>query len=56
MNLLELLELLELSLPDREQVVVVLMHVYNWTFHLVFVIAIFTVLNIIWHLIPKKEY
>ena len=46
----------EMSIPDREQVVIVLMNLYDWTFHLVFVIAIFTILNIIWHLIPKKEY
>ena len=40
----------------REQVIPVLMTIYQWTFHMVFIIAIFTVLNIIWHLIPKKEY
>jgi hypothetical protein len=45
-----------MNLPDREQVVVVLMDLYQWTFHLVFVIAIFTIGYIIWHLIPKKEY
>jgi hypothetical protein len=45
-----------MDLPDREQVTVVLMHAYQWTFHLVFVIALFTIGYIIWHLIPKKEY
>jgi len=44
------------NLPDREDVVAVLMNVYEWTFHLVFVIAVLTIGYLIWHLIPKKEY
>jgi hypothetical protein len=44
------------SIPDREEVVAVLMNLYDWTFHLVFVIAIFTIVYIIWHLLPRKEY
>jgi hypothetical protein len=45
-----------MSIPEREDVVSVLMNVYEWTFHLVFIVAIFTIAYIIWHLIPKKEY
>jgi hypothetical protein len=44
------------SLPDREEVVTVAMHLYDWTFHLVFVIAVLTIGYLIWHLIPRKEY
>jgi len=45
-----------MSLPERAQVVAVLMDIYQWTFRMVFIVAVFTVLNILWHLIPKKEY
>ena len=45
-----------MSLPERAQVVSFLMSVYEWTFHIIFILAIITVANIIWHLIPKKEY
>jgi len=45
-----------MELPDREQVIPILMDIYQWTFHLVFIVAVFTVLNILWHLFPRKEY
>jgi hypothetical protein len=45
-----------MSLPEREEVVSVLMGIYDWTFHLVFIIAIGTLAYVIWHLIPRKEY
>ena len=32
------------------------MRLYHATFAVVFVLAIFTILYILWHLIPKKEY
>ena len=48
--------MLLLALPDREQVVAVLMNIYEWTFHLVFIMAIGTILYVLWHLYPKKEY
>ena len=43
-------------IPEREDVVAVLMDVYEWTFHVVFVLADLTILYVIWHLIPKDEY
>jgi len=43
-------------IPEREDVVAVLMDVYEWTFHVVFVLAVLTILYVIWHLIPKDEY
>ena len=45
-----------MNLPEREQVVEVLMAIYDWTFHMVFLLAIVTIGYCIWHLIPKKEY
>lgn len=45
-----------MSLPERDQVIAVLMTIYDWTFHLVFIIAIGTIFYVIWNLIPKKEY
>jgi len=45
-----------MSLPDREQVVAAFMALYEWTFHVVFVLAVFTILYVLWHLIPRKEY
>jgi hypothetical protein len=42
--------------PAREDVVAVLMNIYEWTFHLVFVLAVGVVLYVIWNLIPRKEY
>jgi hypothetical protein len=44
------------ELPTREEVVVVVMKIYDWTFHMVFLLAIVTIAYCIWHLIPKKEY
>lgn len=48
--------LLALHIPDREHVVAVLMTLYQWVFGLVFILAIGTILFVLWHLIPKKEY
>jgi len=44
------------ELPTREDVVTVLMNIYDWTFHIIFGLAIITIAYCIWHLIPKKEY
>ena len=45
-----------MNIPEREDVVAVLMNVYEWTFHIVFVLAVLTICYVIWHLIPKDEY
>jgi len=45
-----------IDFPDREQVTTVLMNLYQWTFWVVFGLAVVTVGYCIWHLIPKKEY
>jgi hypothetical protein len=45
-----------MNLPERDDVVAVLMGIYEWTFHIVVILAVATILYVIWHLIPKKEY
>lgn len=45
-----------MDLPSRERVVEWGMGLYNATFAVVFVLAVFTILYILWHLVPKSEY
>lgn len=45
-----------LGVPEREQVVTFLMHVYDVLFWMIFMIALCTIAWLLWHLIPKKEY
>lgn len=45
-----------MNIPSREQVVEWGMNLYQGTFLVVFLLAIFTILYILWHLVPKQEY
>lgn len=47
---------MNLELPDREQVVAVLMDLYSAVFFVIFLLAIVTISICIWNLIPRKEY
>lgn len=45
-----------MNLPSHDEVVAIGMVLYRATFLVVFVLAVFTILYILWHLVPKKEY
>lgn len=45
-----------MTLPTREEVIEVGMQVYQYTYYAISIIAVITIIMIVSHLVPRKEY